>query len=115
MQVFNIVFHHVEEFVMLINCETIYGGGILTIVSGQVIDKWSMVNIHNLVNGWGYIKGMYRTWIKILDIDENLFQIRNKDDVYDFAAYACVTQVDGKMFVEHAVNGIKVKLRVLGV
>lgn len=55
-----------------------------------------MVNIHNLVNGWGYLEGTNRACNKILDIGENFFQIRNNDDAYDFAAYACEMQVDEK-------------------
>ncbi|KAI5441517.1 hypothetical protein KIW84_010843 [Lathyrus oleraceus] len=34
--------------------------------------------------------------------------IRNNDDAYDFSAYACATEVDGEMFVEHDVTGIEV-------
>lgn len=45
-------------------------------------------------------------WTKILDIDKSIFQIKNNDDAYDFAAYACETEVDGEMFVEHDVTGI---------
>ncbi|CAK8567043.1 unnamed protein product [Lathyrus sativus] len=59
MQMFNVVFHHGGEFIKLIKGETIYRGGVSTIVYGQVIDKWSMLNIGNLVNGWGYIEGTY--------------------------------------------------------
>ncbi|KAI5388074.1 hypothetical protein KIW84_073964 [Lathyrus oleraceus] len=75
-----------------------------------------MVNTHKLVNGWGYIEGTYRIWTKILDIDKSIFQIRNNDDAYDFAAYACETEVDGEMFVEHDVtdgfDGINVSLPI---
>ncbi|KAI5411287.1 hypothetical protein KIW84_056401 [Lathyrus oleraceus] len=59
------------------------------------------------VNGRG-IEGKYKIWIKILDIDENFFHIRNNDDAYDFAAYAYATEVDGEMFVEHDVTSIEV-------
>ena len=50
MQVFNVVFHHGGEFERLNDGDTIYRGGVSTIVSGQLIDKWSMVNIHKSVN-----------------------------------------------------------------
>lgn len=86
---FNVVFHHGGEFVRLNDGDTIYKGGVSTIMYGKLIDKWSMVNIHKLVNVWGYIEGKYIIWTKILDIDENFFEIRNNDDAYDFAVYAC--------------------------
>ena len=57
---FNVVFHHGGEFVRLNDGDTIYKFGVSTIVSGQLIDKWSMVNIHKLVNGWGYIEETYK-------------------------------------------------------
>ncbi|KAI5417211.1 hypothetical protein KIW84_042000 [Lathyrus oleraceus] len=34
--------------------------------------------------------------------------IRSNDDAYDFAAYTCATEVDGKIFVEYDVTGIEV-------
>ncbi|KAI5396898.1 hypothetical protein KIW84_062942 [Lathyrus oleraceus] len=40
-----------------------------------------------------------------------LIDMWNNDDAYDFATYACVTQVDGEMFVEHDVTGIKVTVK----
>ena len=43
---FNVGFHHGGEFLRLNDGETIYKGGISTIVSVQLIDKWLMVNIH---------------------------------------------------------------------
>ncbi|KAI5404128.1 hypothetical protein KIW84_051317 [Lathyrus oleraceus] len=43
-------------------------------------------------------------WTKILEIDKNFFQLRNDDDAYDFAAYACVTQVNGDIYLEHDVS-----------
>ncbi|KAI5439719.1 hypothetical protein KIW84_025189 [Lathyrus oleraceus] len=79
---FNGVFHHGGEFVRLNGGDTICMGDVSNIVSGQLIDKWSMVNNHKL--------------------------IRNNDDAYDFAAYVCLTEVDGEMFVEHDVTSIKV-------
>ncbi|KAI5409260.1 hypothetical protein KIW84_054895 [Lathyrus oleraceus] len=82
MQVFNVVFHHGGEFVRLNDGDTIYMGGVSTIVFGKLIDKWSMVNIHKL--------------------------IRNNDGAYDFAAYASTTEVDGEIFVEHDVTGIEI-------
>lgn len=106
MQVFNVIFHHGGEFVRLNDGETIYMGGFSTILYGQLIDKWSMVNIHKLVNERGYIEETYKIWTKVLDIDENFFQISNNDDAYDFSAYACAIQVDGEMFVEHDITGI---------
>ncbi|KAI5433621.1 hypothetical protein KIW84_020772 [Lathyrus oleraceus] len=87
MQVFNVVFHRGGEFVRFNDGDTIYKDGVSTIVYGQLIDKWSMVTIHKLVNGWGYIEKTYRMWTKILDIDENVFQIMNNDDAYNFGAY----------------------------
>lgn len=35
----------------------------------------------------------------------------NNDDAYDFAAYACATQVDVEMFVEHDVTDIEVTVK----
>lgn len=110
---FNVVFHHGGEFVRLNDGDMIYRGGVLTIVSGKLIDKWLMVNIHNLVNGWGYIEWTYRIWTKILDIDETFFQIRNNNDAYDFAAYACAIEECGEMIVEHDVTGIEVMVKSL--
>ncbi|KAI5384162.1 hypothetical protein KIW84_071244 [Lathyrus oleraceus] len=107
-QMFNVVFHHGKEFVRLNDGDTIYMGGVSTIVFGKLIDKWSVVNIRKLVNNWGYIKGTYKMWTKILNIYENFFQIRNSDYAYDFAAYACAAEVDGEMFVEHDVTGIEI-------
>ena len=95
MQIFNVVFHHGGEFVSLNNGDMIYRGGVSTLVYGLNIDKWTMVSIHRLVTGWGYRQGTYRTWTKILEIDDNFFQIMRDDDCYDFAAYACATQVEG--------------------
>lgn len=65
---FNFVFHHGGEFVRLNDGDAIYRGGVSTIMSGKLIDKWLMVNIHKLVNMWGYIEGTYKMWTKILDI-----------------------------------------------
>lgn len=45
-------------------------------------------------------------WTKILEIDEDFFQIRNDDDAYNFDVYAYATQVDGDIFVEYDVNGV---------
>ena len=49
----------------------------------------------------------------ILEIYENFFQITKDDDAYGFAAYACATQFDGDIFVEHDVDDIKLRVRVL--
>ncbi|KAI5414524.1 hypothetical protein KIW84_040139 [Lathyrus oleraceus] len=111
-QMFNVIFHHGGEFVRLNDGDTIYNGGVSTRVYEQLIDKWSMVNIHKLVNGWGYIEGAYKIWTKILDIDGNFFQIRNNDDACNFAAYTCATEVDGEMFVKHDVTGIEVIVNI---
>lgn len=67
---FNVVFHHGGNFVKLNDGDMIYMGVVSTIVSEQLIDKWSMGNIHKLVNEWGYIEGTYIMWTKILDIDD---------------------------------------------
>ncbi|KAI5443843.1 hypothetical protein KIW84_012480 [Lathyrus oleraceus] len=40
-----------------------------------------------------------------------MYQIRNYDDVCDFAAYACANQVDGYLYLEHDVNDIKLGVR----
>ncbi|KAI5401943.1 hypothetical protein KIW84_066417 [Lathyrus oleraceus] len=37
--------------------------------------------------------------------------IVNNDDAYDFAAYACATGVNRKMFVEHDVTDIEVTVK----
>ncbi|KAI5440921.1 hypothetical protein KIW84_010403 [Lathyrus oleraceus] len=110
-QMFNVVLHHGGGFLRLNDGDTIYRGGVLTIVSGKLIHKWSMVNIHKLEDGRGYIEETFIIWTKILDIDENVFHIRNNDDAYDFAAYACATEVDGEMFVGHDVTGIEVTVK----
>lgn len=59
-----------------------------------------------MVNRWDYKEGTYRLWTKILEIYENFFQITKDDDAYDFATYACPTQVDGDIIVEHDVDDI---------
>ncbi|KAI5400612.1 hypothetical protein KIW84_065482 [Lathyrus oleraceus] len=38
--------------------------------------------------------------------------LRNDDDAYDFHAYACITEVDGDIYLEHDVNDIELKVRV---
>ncbi|KAI5447076.1 hypothetical protein KIW84_014792 [Lathyrus oleraceus] len=53
-----------------------------------------------LVNKWGYKEGSYGLWTKILEIDEDFFQIRKDDDAYNFAAYDCATKVDDDEVVE---------------
>ena len=68
--------------------DIIYICGVGTIVSSQHINKWTMSEIHRLVNTRGYKEGSYRLWTKILEIYEDFFQIRKDDDAYDFAAYA---------------------------
>lgn len=70
---FNGVFHHGGEFVRLNGGDTICMGDVSNIASGQLIDKWSMVNNHKLVNGWGYIEETYKMRTKILDIDDFFF------------------------------------------
>ncbi|XP_058765177.1 uncharacterized protein LOC131638625 [Vicia villosa] len=97
---FNALFRHGGEFIDN-NGETIYRGGVSTLVSGEHIDEWTMHHILNLVTGWGYLEGCFRLWTKIVDIDPNYFQITNDGDAYDFAAYCCAMQVDGEIFVEH--------------
>lgn len=71
-----------------------------------------MSEIHRLVNKWGYKEGSYRLWTKILEIDEDFFQIRKDDDAYNFAAYDCTTKVDGDIYLEHDVTDIELKVRV---
>ncbi|XP_058779616.1 uncharacterized protein LOC131653480 [Vicia villosa] len=97
---FNVVFRHGGEFIDN-NGETIYKGGVSTLISGEHINEWTMHHVLNLVTGWRYLEGSFRLWTKILDIDPNYFQIRNDGDAYDFAAYGCAMQVDGEIFVEH--------------
>lgn len=60
--------------------DIIYRGGTDTIVSSQHIGKWTMFEIHKLVNKWGYKEGGYGLRTKFLKIDENLFQILKDDD-----------------------------------
>ncbi|KAI5432133.1 hypothetical protein KIW84_036037 [Lathyrus oleraceus] len=48
-----------------------------------------------------------------MEIYENFFQITKDDDAYGFAAYACATQFEGDIFVEHDVDDIKLRIRVL--
>ncbi|XP_058741866.1 uncharacterized protein LOC131614273 [Vicia villosa] len=89
----------------------IYRDDVSTLVYGQYIEKWSMVVIHNLLNGWGYIEGTYIIWTKIIEIDENHFQIRRDDDCYDLDAYACATQTSGELFLEHHITDLEVLVR----
>ncbi|KAI5397557.1 hypothetical protein KIW84_063394 [Lathyrus oleraceus] len=62
------------------------------------------------MNKWGYKEGTYRLWTKILEIDEDLFQILKDGDAYDFVAYAYATNVDEDIFVEHDVDDIDVRV-----
>lgn len=39
-----------------------------------------------------------------MEIDDDFFQISKDVDAYDFAAYACASNVDGDIFVEHDVD-----------
>ncbi|KAI5445504.1 hypothetical protein KIW84_013655 [Lathyrus oleraceus] len=64
------------------------------------------------MNKWGYKEETYRLWTKILEIDEDFFQISKDDDAYDFVTYTCATNVDGDIFVEHDVDDIEVRVRV---
>lgn len=62
----------------------------------------------NRLTSGEYLKSISWWW----DVDENFFQLRNDDDAYDFHAYACITEVDGDIYLEHDVNDIKLKVRV---
>ncbi|KAI5405667.1 hypothetical protein KIW84_052433 [Lathyrus oleraceus] len=42
-----------------------------------------------------------------LNDGDTIYMIRNNDDAYNFVAYACATEVDGKMFVEHDITNIE--------
>src|SRR3954466_777895 len=98
---FNVVFRHGGEFIDNNDGETIYKGGVSTLISREHIDDWTMHHVLNLITGWGYLEGSLRLWTKIVDIDPNYFQIRNDGDADDFAAYGCAMQVDGELCVEH--------------
>ncbi|XP_058753414.1 uncharacterized protein LOC131626580 [Vicia villosa] len=72
---FNTVFHHGGEFVKLQDGETIYRGGVSTLITGEHIETWTQQHNQNI--------------------------IKNDGDAYDFAAYACSMEADGVLFVEH--------------
>ncbi|KAI5404655.1 hypothetical protein KIW84_051710 [Lathyrus oleraceus] len=42
-----------------------------------------------------------------MEIDDDFFQISKDVDAYDFAAYACASNVDGDIFVEHDVDDME--------
>ncbi|KAI5420339.1 hypothetical protein KIW84_044213 [Lathyrus oleraceus] len=111
MQHFNVILHHGGEFIMVKKNYIIHRGGVDTLVSSQHIEKWTMSEVRKLVNRWGYKEGSYRLWMKILEIDEDFFQIRKDGDAYDFGAYAYTTQVDGDIYLKHDANDIKIESR----
>ena len=53
---FNIVFHHRGEFVKLSDGETIYRSGVSTLVSRLHMEKNTLIELRNIVNGWGYLE-----------------------------------------------------------
>lgn len=110
-QLFNVVFHYEGEFVRLIDGVMIYRGGVSSLVTNIHIDKFTMVTLNRMLTGWGFKQGTYRAWTKIVEFDPIFFHISKDDDCYDFAAYACVTEVDGVMYVEHDVGNVSGSVR----
>ncbi|XP_058726497.1 uncharacterized protein LOC131597850 [Vicia villosa] len=94
------------EFVLLNNGDTIYRGGLSSLVSELRLEEFTMDSIHRLVMGWGYREGTYRIWTLIREISEDYFQIRKDEDCYDFAAYSCANLIDGELFIEHDVDDL---------
>ncbi|XP_058766212.1 uncharacterized protein LOC131639766 [Vicia villosa] len=70
-----------------------------------------METVENLVNKWGYKKGSYRVWAKILEIDEGYIPIRKDDDAYDFDSYFCANGTEGDLYLEHDAENIELYVR----
>ncbi|XP_058742255.1 uncharacterized protein LOC131614714 [Vicia villosa] len=101
---FNAVIQYGGEFVLLNNGDMIYRGGVSSLVSELRLEEFTMDSVHRLVMDWGYREGTYRIWTLIREICEDCFQLKKDDDCYDFAAYSCVNQIDGELFIEHDVD-----------
>jgi hypothetical protein len=54
--------------------------------------------------GWGYELNSFRIWSRFDGYADDFFELKRDDDAYEVAVYACGSEVEGQVFVEHNVS-----------
>jgi hypothetical protein len=74
------------------------------VVTSENVDEWNMSYLRKLVMGWGYELNSFRIWSRFDGYVDDFFELKRDDDAYEVAVYACGSEVEGQVFVEHNVS-----------